>query len=941
MTVQFLSQLVRRFASTKCGLAGLCLALLVQGTAYAAGLGALALHSSLGQHLDAEIAITAADGIDPNKIQAYMASNEVYSQLGIVKAPVLQHLRFNVQPGSGQGPVIKLTSTQPIREPFVNFIVELSWPQGTFLREYTFLLDPVLSHRSSLAKAIVQQSSAAPDMEAAEAAPAATTNLEYIVRRGDSLLDIASRYAAAPISKEQMAVALYRRNPHAFFGSVNKLKRGARLVIPDTAGAPFLSQAAALRQLRLKPPSPTTPSSTAEAVNEPANAVNAKVAEQSEQSDALSSEETAVVPNPVDSVNAVVSQSAGLERPELSVSASALMRLIAELRQSMTSLGQELDVKTTQLNDISVRVDQLQQRQAVAVDAEGNVLGALVPSVSAMKTESLASATSSSAVADNGLTVSDTSTDPLNPRTTVDALAESTGNEDAIAIVKSAAELEQAVPNQNGNEAETDNSDAELVSTDVTQDSDALSETEPVLESETNSTATISAVSEEAAIVANRPQYIDKSKTSWFFDKERNQRIANQVKNAGFILLAVVLSSLLFQKWHGRRRLNEVDLNASDAATNNINDTNNTVSQSKERPGVVNPLSAIEYFREQLSGEQRMEHDLKDSLEQQPDRQDIRLELLRVYHRRGAQEMFAATARDMYEATAGKNAEWHEVIEMGLSLDSDMRFYEEPADSPFELDEQFAVSGETISSVSGGKSPSTSPYNERVLKDTVSPLSRRQTSSDSYNTTSEQGVDFLADESGIDIELDYINNGDAPAVTITGLRSDATDEFALDKVEWHSTRAPSAAANDASQLDKFTEQAPDINISDAATDDDRHTETAAEKPLGNLPDTKGSGLTSISDPPLVDETKLGNGDDDFQLPDGAFDTNVEDALIDPDELAEHAAPSKWKECEVRLDLAVVYIDMGNTDGAVVLLKEVIENGDAAQTTVAQGLLKKL
>ena len=39
-------------------------------------------------------------------------------------------------------PVILVSSSQPVKEPFINFLLEVSWPKGQLLKEYTVLLDP-------------------------------------------------------------------------------------------------------------------------------------------------------------------------------------------------------------------------------------------------------------------------------------------------------------------------------------------------------------------------------------------------------------------------------------------------------------------------------------------------------------------------------------------------------------------------------------------------------------------------------------------------------------------------------------------------------------------------------------------------------------------------------------------------------------------------------
>jgi pilus assembly protein FimV len=51
-------------------------------------------------------------------------------------------LRFAVEKRPGGNAVVKVTSSRPINEPFLDFLVELNWPAGRLVREYTFLLDP-------------------------------------------------------------------------------------------------------------------------------------------------------------------------------------------------------------------------------------------------------------------------------------------------------------------------------------------------------------------------------------------------------------------------------------------------------------------------------------------------------------------------------------------------------------------------------------------------------------------------------------------------------------------------------------------------------------------------------------------------------------------------------------------------------------------------------
>jgi len=64
-----------------------------------------------------------------------------------------------VEQGAGKT-TIKVTTSKPVREPFLNFLIELDWTKGRLLREYTLLLDPPVY--SAAVAARVQQPVAAP-----------------------------------------------------------------------------------------------------------------------------------------------------------------------------------------------------------------------------------------------------------------------------------------------------------------------------------------------------------------------------------------------------------------------------------------------------------------------------------------------------------------------------------------------------------------------------------------------------------------------------------------------------------------------------------------------------------------------------------------------------------------------------------------------------------
>ncbi|MGB5738021.1 MAG: hypothetical protein WBM54_01625, partial [Woeseia sp.] len=116
---------------------GLLLVCLIASKAWALGLGDIRLDSALNEPLRAEIALLSATPEELENLRISLASNETFERYGIDRPLFLSNLQFVVQGG-----VVRVTSPEPITEPFVTFLVEAVWSRGRLLREYTVLLDP-------------------------------------------------------------------------------------------------------------------------------------------------------------------------------------------------------------------------------------------------------------------------------------------------------------------------------------------------------------------------------------------------------------------------------------------------------------------------------------------------------------------------------------------------------------------------------------------------------------------------------------------------------------------------------------------------------------------------------------------------------------------------------------------------------------------------------
>jgi len=244
-------------------------ALVLSSAAHAAGLGKLTVLSALGQPLRAEIELTSVSPEEASGLVAKLASPEAFKTANIEFNPALLSLRFNVEQRGGRQ-FIRVSSSQPLNEPFVDLLLELSWNNGRLVREYTFLLDPAELRATQSAQVAASdnaraRSDAAPAPERARADDArqaserparsrrapeeraetpararAAAASEYRVRPGDSLGRIAAQLKPAEVSLDMMLVALYRANPEAFMGNnMNRLKSGRILSVPgaDAVGA--------------------------------------------------------------------------------------------------------------------------------------------------------------------------------------------------------------------------------------------------------------------------------------------------------------------------------------------------------------------------------------------------------------------------------------------------------------------------------------------------------------------------------------------------------------------------------------------------------------------------------------------------------------------------------------------------------------------------------
>ncbi|QIB52067.1 FimV family protein [Pseudomonas sp. OIL-1] len=228
-------------------------AALYAGLSNALGLGEVELQSALNQPLNAIIQLQGSQGFSPEEIRVSLAGAEAFANAGIERPFFLSDLRFTPVI-TGNEMVIRIESSKPVLEPYLNFLVELRQPNGRVLREYTLLLDPPLYDPNAglLSQAPARQASAAPvprtgssssstNRSAAPARPAQLPDITaqpgastYNTVAGDTLWEIAAKTRPTDsVSIRDNMLAIQALNPDAFIGGdIGRLRSNARLVLP-------------------------------------------------------------------------------------------------------------------------------------------------------------------------------------------------------------------------------------------------------------------------------------------------------------------------------------------------------------------------------------------------------------------------------------------------------------------------------------------------------------------------------------------------------------------------------------------------------------------------------------------------------------------------------------------------------------------------------------
>ena len=217
---------------------------LSSGMAQALGLGELTLKSPPNQPLVAEIELLDVQQLTAAEVVPSLAPPEEFAKAGIDRQAFLNDLSFTPVINANGRSVLRVTSSRPLSEPMVKFLVQVMWPNGRLLRDYSVLLDP-----SKFSPQAADAARAKPPQVVSAPVTGATKPSQYTTTPRDTLWEIAAKVRNGG-SVRQTMLAIQALNPNAFInGNINLLKTGQVLRLPDPVQSTALPQPQAIAEV--------------------------------------------------------------------------------------------------------------------------------------------------------------------------------------------------------------------------------------------------------------------------------------------------------------------------------------------------------------------------------------------------------------------------------------------------------------------------------------------------------------------------------------------------------------------------------------------------------------------------------------------------------------------------------------------------------------------
>lgn len=862
--------------------------LLMPWVADAAGLGRLTVLSSLGQPLNAEIDLVSVEKDELATLVTRLASPDAYKQANLQYGPALIGLRLSIEKRPNGQPYIRIMSTRPVNEAFIDLMIELSWATGRILREYTALIDPpgfalapvtpapvaVPESRPALAPSPPPAAAVpAPAKKAAIAAPVATRGKDYgPIQRGETLYKIANSVKPEGVTLEQMLVGLYRSNPDVFINkNMNLVKSGKILRVPEKEELAAVTQQEAVKEVRVQAAD--------------WNAYRRKLADAA----APAPESRAAAGGKI--TPRVEDRAAAKEAKDVvrlsKVEPPKGARVPGNMTDRIRTLEEEVFAREKTLAEANARIAQLEKtlkdmQRLMEIKSSGMA-------AAQQKAEAKPPAQAPAAPAAK----------PPAPKPEI------------VAAAKPAA-APQPEPPKPAADAATPPAEAKK-----DEPQTAAVPAQPAVETK-----------------AEQPQPKPKPKVVLpppppepdFVDILLGEPL--YLAAGGGVILLGGLAFLM-----ARRRRSQAEAAyaepiepASTPSKDIVGDTELTAAAgltAEAGAATVAPMTAgtaavdevdpleeaevyIAYGRDTQA-----EEILKEAIAKNPNREDVQLKLLGIYAARKDKSAFNGIAGGFHKLTGGQGENWLKVAAMGYALDPGNPLYEAGKDAPaaeplaggptstdLDFDLGLAAGGVTTTDIAldAGATQAQMERTEMMDPGAMQAMAGEAEKAEESEKTGKASEAPLMP----DFTLDIPDAGGTPV----------TADISLDA-------NPPADTN----MIDFNIELPKVDVPEAGTETETKAAVAHDAPAQKGRDTD-AGL-------------------EFKIDVGDINLNLDDEPKSDATAAEGEKDAHWYDVQTKFDLAKAYQEMGDKDGAREILQEVVKEGDAEQQTEAKKLLETL
>ncbi|TBW54745.1 hypothetical protein EZI54_12815 [Marinobacter halodurans] len=608
------------------------------GVANALGLGEVELQSYLNQPLDADIELRNTGGVSPNEVYVNLASQDVFDRVGIDREFFLTNLKFNVATAPNGQLMIHVSTKQAVREPYLNFLIEVTWPNGKLLREYSMLLDPPVYAEKvgdSVAQPVQapstdrqastpsQASGTARQPSRNTAAPTSGQSGSYGRTFGptgpsDTLWGIAQQVRPnASYTPQQVMLALQDLNPDAFMdGNINRLKRGQVLRIPTAEQIEARTRQQAYQEVVAQNQALKQAQQTVDATGQqpaqgaPAQTQGGDELRLSAGNDSTSPEKGAssggaegVAGGREGSTEVVMEQLDKAQREN-----EELNSRVEDLQSQLATMQRLVELKNSQLAEL-----QAQAGKSGDAEAAGGGEGEPKDAAQAAATGEGAAAEAGSAAAPEGEQMTDAT-----------AASESSTAEDQMAASDDTASAEGMTAEAAGTGSETASSeqtpaDQEKTAPEAQSDTTAAAPAEPGQQAPKPA--------KPAAAQPSEPEVEDKGFVGNIVEAFKNNRMY-QIAGGGAAILALLLLGLLARRNANREKAFYEQLNEESAQDDGNIDLGVGASgeEGEEKDALAEADAYIAYGRHDQAVEV-----LESAISREPSRTDLRLKLLAVY----------------------------------------------------------------------------------------------------------------------------------------------------------------------------------------------------------------------------------------------------------------------------------------------------------------------